>query len=99
MSEQQLGISPYTPTAEEKEALVTLQGSHYWKIYRKILMGLKEGTNIQLLASTDQTLIVKKLGEVVGLNLAINQLDALVAQFKRQELNDKLKEEAKNLKQ
>jgi hypothetical protein len=71
-------------TPEDASDLSQLFESRAWKTYRRLLMSMKEGYQHSLLPMEDEKKIMKTLGVVVGMNLAINQLGVTVATFKKQ---------------
>lgn len=69
-------------TTDEAALLMSLFESSGWKVYRKVLLSMKEGYVSQMLPCEHKDKVMKTLGIVVGLNAAINQLGTLVAGFK-----------------
>lgn len=72
-------------TESEKSDLVLLFESQHWKTYRKVLITLKEGLTLSMLQESDPNKLLKRSGEVAGLNLSINQLGLMIAEIKRLE--------------
>lgn len=70
---------------EDKEQLKVLFNSQGWKLYRNLLMKMKEAHNLSILQDVNPNTILKTLGIIVGLNASINQLGVLMAQFKQSE--------------
>lgn len=83
---------------EQLELLRVLNDSSTWKLYRQVLLTLKEAYVQSLLPSTDPNHCMKTLGLVAGLNLAINQLGASLAMHD-QKLARSVERETKNAPQ
>lgn len=81
-------------TPEDASHLQSLFESPQWKTYRKLLISMKEGYQHSMLPVEDTNKILKTLGTVVGLNLAINQLGVLAATFKK--TSERVEGESKN---
>ena len=78
---------------DDKQNLMVLFDSAYWKTYRKVLMTQKRGYELEILQVDDPNKVLKLLGLITGLNLAINQLGILVAQFKAMDKKAETKNE------
>ena len=72
-------------TPESIESLKTLYNSPHWKLYREVLISAKTEYFNSILPKTETNDIVKNIGIVTGINLAINQLGVLVAEHNRRE--------------
>lgn len=68
---------------EDWEILQELNQSRGWRLYRQILLSMKEGHQIAMYPMKDSSEVLKSLGIVVGLNLSVNQLGAMMAQLKQ----------------
>jgi hypothetical protein len=69
-------------TDEQLEILKTLSESQGWKLYRQLLIQMKEGYFHQTLSMSETNDIVKTIGHVAGINLAVNQLVVLMDLYK-----------------
>jgi len=85
-------------TPEQVEHLRVMYHSAGWKIYRQMLITMKDGHQLHMLPKSDPNEILKELGIVVGLNSSINQLGVLMAQLKKQQ-DEHVARESKNLPQ
>jgi hypothetical protein len=68
-------------TEEDFEKLKALKVSSQWKLYRQILIAVRDGHSQSLAPMEDSNRVFKTLGMIAGLNLAVVQLDLLVEQF------------------
>ena len=69
---------------EQYEMLKMLHESAAWKLYRTLLIQAKEGYFHSALPMKDPNEVMKTIGMVAGINLAVNQLGVLMAQFEQQ---------------
>lgn len=67
-------------TAEEYEQLRALNQSPFWKFYRELLIKIKDAQFLSILPEDNPNKVLKGMGMVAGINLAINQLPMLVSQ-------------------
>ena len=79
---------------EDKEHLKVLFYSAGWRIYRKMLIVMKEGHQLHMYPMKDPNEVLKELGIVVGLNSSINQLGVFMAQIKKHD--ERVAQESKN---
>jgi hypothetical protein len=70
---------------EQYEILKMLSESPAWRLYRQLLIQAKEGYFHQALAMNDPHQVMKTMGTVAGINLAVNQLAVLMAQYKQKQ--------------
>lgn len=82
-------------TPEDWENIKQLKVSAGWRTYEKLLMAMKNGYQASMYPMKDPNEVMKQLGIVVGLNLSVNQLSALLAQYKLK-TERLVAEEAKN---
>lgn len=61
-------------SVEQFEQLRGLRNSDSWKLYRQILIQMKDAHFHSALAESDPNKVMKTIGLVAGLNLAVNQL-------------------------
>lgn len=73
----------YKLTPEDFENLKALQESPHWKVYRALLIRTKDAHFDALLSLVDTNPIVKQMGMIAGLNLAINTLPVLCAEYNK----------------
>jgi hypothetical protein len=67
--------------AEHYETLKVLMNSPGWKLYRQILINTKEAFSGAIMAMSDPNSMVKTVGMMAGLNMSINQLPVLCADY------------------
>jgi hypothetical protein len=70
---------------EHYELLKLLFESDAWKLYRKLLIQAKEGYFHLALSLDDPNKVLKNMGTAAGVNFAVNQLDLLMFQYKKQQ--------------
>lgn len=68
---------------EIREKLKLLHSSESWHVYRKILNQGITGLFFAALAENDPIKMSKVLGQVAGMNFAINQLDVILNPVKK----------------
>lgn len=73
---EQLGIGP-----DDVEYLRMLRDSPAWGVYRGVLMKLKDGYFHSTLTKAEPNDVMKTVGMVLGINLAINQLPAILQTY------------------
>lgn len=71
--------------SREYEILAGLNHSDPWKLYREILMRQKNALFDSCLAEDNPNRVLKLMGQVAGLNLAINQLVLLNDEYKKKQ--------------
>lgn len=69
--------------AEDYEFLKSLNNSPYWKFYRKLLLQSKDAYFNSILGMKDTNEMIKAVGIVAGINLAVNQLPVLCLEYDR----------------
>lgn len=70
-------------TEEEKQDLIALNSSPFWRTYKKILSQIRQGYQHSLMPMEDPNKVLKTTGIIVGLNFAEVQLGNLVVQFQQ----------------
>lgn len=80
---------------EQMEILKVLFESQGWKLYRQLLIQAKNGYFDAALPMKDPNEILKTMGTVAGINLAVNQLGLLMASYKQRQAKA-VKEVTKN---
>lgn len=65
-------------TQADIESLRALRSSPHWQLYRKMLIAQKDAKFLAILPKTDTNEVFKAMGEIAGLNQAINQIGMIV---------------------